>query len=395
MRKILYAVIILLAITAGCKKEESNPVSEEPQKSLVVKTISGQLNNWSYYRYYCAEFDVFGKAVIDEFGKFDINSISEPTQQQLTGINTLFDTLKEKPVISDKSVGCYVVTSLSMAKAKTPERVIGLIQNSGGKWGKDYFTTSYIYLDKPVTINGYALHTYYNGYRNSYRKEHYNNLTFEKGWNKFVSQVVSMDEASGTVNIEILREEPVEGTWAYSEPLKTVVVTGSTSYAGLKYPLCIDNGFKRSAALYTADEINCSGDITKISWKALTRTADLRPVKIYLKEVSSDKLEAESSENILSDATKVYDNSSALLTEYWNWNDFNLIETFYYSAKQNLLVIVETNYGGKGITDDCYFEYSVLNVNRFLTWSWNGTTVQQYGNASSSRPNIKFTIDNY
>lgn len=395
MQKCFFILFFILTALTGCKKDDANPIITELQKSLVVNSISGQLSNWSYYRYYCAELDGFGTAAIDENGKFAISTLTEPAQQQLKSVGSLFDTLKTKPVISDNTAGYYYISSLSMAKVKSPEKIVGYIQNSGGVRGKNYYTTSYIYFNKAVTLNGYALRTYGSGSWIHYRKEHYNNITFEKGWNKIIYNFVSSDEASNTDNIEILREEPVEGAWMYSDPLKTVSISGSTAYAGLKFPLCIDNGYKRSAALYTADEIGSSGDITRISWKALTRTADQRPVKIYMKETDKDKLESEALDAVMTDAVKVYEGTAALLTEYWNWNDFNLIESFHLSGNKNLLVIVETNYGNKGITDDCYFEYSVLSVNRMLTWAWNNTSVQQFGSSSTSRPNIKLTIDNY
>ncbi|MGE5458741.1 MAG: hypothetical protein ACM3RX_10340 [Methanococcaceae archaeon] len=395
MKNISFLLLLLLVFCYGCKKNDSNPVTSDPPKSLVVEAISGQLDGWVYGKSYIAQFDRFGYSAIDENGKFTITNLSNPADNQLKSIVNYFDSSKTQPVISDNSAKFYIVSSITLAKSKSPSQIIGFIQNSGGDHSSGYYYTSYIYLDKAVTINGTASYVYENGTRETKQNFIFNNLSFEKGWNKLVTQITGYDWPTNTSTAQILRKEPSTGIWSYPPPISIVTIAAATKHAGLKYPLCIDNGYKRSAALYTASELQTSGVITKIGWKALTKRGDNRPVKIYLKEVAESTLDAASSTSLIEGATKVFDAPVSLLLDSWNWNEYTLLETFPYSGTQNLLVIVETSYGGSGIgaADDCYFEYSILDECHFLTWSNNNSSEMGLGTASLDRPNIRFTIE--
>lgn len=393
MKKIFGLLLLLIIFHPGCKKDDSNPVTNESQVSLAVDSVSGKLANWAYGHLYLAEFGSFGSAVIDENGNFTISEIAIPTDSQLRNFVNYFDSSKTQPAVSDNSAKYFFLSALTMAKVKNPGKALGYIQSNSLATSKNYFYTSYIYFDRPVTINGSTTYNYSFGTHVFSRKENYNNQKFEKGWNKIVFKQSTFDATTNSSNIDIAREEPSNNVWTYSDPVSTVTITGSNALAGLKFPLCIDNGYKKCASLYLASEIYTSGIVTKLSWKALTRKGDLRPIKIYMKEVPADSLSSDYYSKLIEGATQVYDGSVPLLLDSWNWNDFTLLESFPYTGQGNLLIFVETNYGGTGIADDCYFEYSLLNVNHFMTWIGNNSSENKLGALSLNRPNIKITIE--
>lgn len=394
MKKISFTFLLISLFCFGCKKNDSNPISStEPIKSVPIQELSGQLNNWAYGKSYIAKLESFGTSSIDENGKFNIANLAVPAESQLRNIDNLFDSAAVRPSISDRTARFHIVDFLILSKLKNSEAVYGVIQRINDNSAKDNFHTSYIYVDKTVIIDGTAEFKITHGTWTMTQKYVYNKLSFEKGWNKYVIRQGTYDRNTNTISNEILLSEPSSAVWNYTDPQKIITIQHGTAQAGLKYPLCIDNGYKRSASLYTSSELQTKGSIAKLAWKALTRNTASRPVKIYLKEVEYDSLNTDSLSSILSGATKVFDSSVPLLTSQWNWNEFVMMESFIYSGTKNLLVIVETNYGGSGTADDCYFEYSVMNNCKSMTWSESSLLKLGLGTPSLNRPNIMVTID--
>lgn len=375
----------------GCKKNDSNPVSPDLSKNSLINSISGKLNDWNYYTIYQVSIENFGTGRIDINGNFEITNIAAPSDAQLYDISKFFGAATTLPQISDTSVKFYLVTALNMAKVKNPGTVLGTVQSRSLSNSQLNFSTSYVYFDKEVKINGTATMTFTYGDNKFYQDTHFNNLTFEKGWNKIVSEITSY--GYGATKIEILQKEPIDYYWSYTDPVPVVTIADPVLKAGLKFPFCVDSGYKRCAAIYTAKEINHSGVITKLSWKALTQKALVRPITIYLKEVNDTNLFARSLDDLLTNATKVFSGSVTLLQSYWNWNDFKLPEPFAFSGNKNLLVVAETDYSGTGVDDDCYFEYSERSFKQCLTWAWNNKNTQILGTPTVDRPNIKIAID--
>jgi hypothetical protein len=393
MKKILCLFLLVSLFFCGCKKNDSNPVITDPPKSLVVQNITGQLSKWIYGKSYTADFNGFASSQIDENGSFNITNLTSPSEDKLSNIVSYFDSAATKPSISDQSAKYCIVPYLSITKVKNPGKVYGIIQNVNASSSKDNYSVNYIYFDRAVTLNGTATFSFAHDSWTLTKKEIYNQVSFEKGWNKFVVKNGAYDNKTNTITCEILREEPSAGIWAYTDLQTIVTIQSGPLEAGLKFPLCVDNGYKRSAALYTASEINASGIISRLSWKALTRNGVSRPIKIYMKEVDATTISPGLLATFMSGATKVYDSSTPLLTDDWNWNEFVLMESFKYSGTKSLMVIVETNYGGSGVSDDCYFEYSTLNECKFITWSLNNSQTFGFGTTSFDRPNIKITFD--
>jgi len=124
-------------------------------------------------------------------------------------------------------------------------------------------------------------------------------------------------------------------------------VTIGTGTSTQVYPLGNYYGYERSASLYTSTEIGYSGNVLQLIWDANTGNLGSRPIKIYLKETALNTLTSEAWSTTISGAVLVYDNSVDPVS---GLNTFVTTSTFNYSGTQNLLVLVEANYGGWGVT---------------------------------------------
>ncbi len=172
---------------------------------------------------------------------------------------------------------------------------------------------------------------------------------------------------------------------------QTVTIGTGTSTA--RRPFGMYFGYERSVALYTAAEIASSGNITDLGWyiQALTSAAD-GPVKIYLKTTTASSLTANTWANFTTGATLVYDNATTTFVA-GGWQTFNLSSPFAYSG-DNLLVLVETNYGGGGgdaSGTSKEIRYTTV-TGTFETWDADNNPPTTNGTTNSSRPNIQITF---
>ena len=171
------------------------------------------------------------------------------------------------------------------------------------------------------------------------------------------------------------------------------IITIGTGTLTQRYPLGNLWGYERSASIYTAAEVTIPGVITKVSWYATATSTIPRPIKIYLKETTASTHTADTWANMITGATLVYDNSSVTITGD-AWNEFNLTTGFTYShGSNNLLVLVEANYGGAGGGSGTYGNprYSTA-TNQHQYWYADNTPPPGNGYLSSSRPNIQLTL---
>ena len=169
-------------------------------------------------------------------------------------------------------------------------------------------------------------------------------------------------------------------------------VTIGTGSIAQEYPLSNYYGYQRSAALYTAAEINQTGFINKLAWD-IGKMGDSRPVKIYLKVVEADTLVAANWSTLTTGATLVY-NGSFIPKNTTGYRTINLDRSFnYVGGTKSVLVLVETNAGGAGIDEaEGLLIKASPSTNRHLTTRVDNTNAS--GNLSfvSSRPNIKMTF---
>lgn len=169
-------------------------------------------------------------------------------------------------------------------------------------------------------------------------------------------------------------------------------VTIGTGTIAQEHPLSSYFGFQRSAALYTAAEINQTGFINKLAWD-IGKMGDSRPVKIYLKLVEADTLVAANWSTLTTGATLVY-NGTFSPKNTIGYRTINLDRSFNYADRtKNVLVLVETNAGRAGIDDAEGLKIKAsTSVKQHLTLGVDN--INTPGNLSfvSSRPNIKVTF---
>jgi hypothetical protein len=170
----------------------------------------------------------------------------------------------------------------------------------------------------------------------------------------------------------------------------TIGTSNTTAYSIFN----MQDPYTRHATVYSASEIGTTGTITSLGWNLnkIWSNGD-GPVKIYLIDNVSSTLSADTWANIKNGATLVYDNIVTFPTSANNtWFTINLSTPFAYSSG-NLMVLVESNYGGSGnggtggdIDFNC--TANIFDKSEF----WWGNPIQTTGSLSSNRPVIQLTF---
>ena len=173
-------------------------------------------------------------------------------------------------------------------------------------------------------------------------------------------------------------------SWMYGQD---VTIGEGTSRE--RYPFGASYGFERSAALYTAAEINQTGFINSLAWD-ISYLEEARPIRIFLKEVESSTLITANWNTFITGATLVYDGifnpSSTGFVSQTIFPSFN-----YTGGTKNLLVLVETNYGGGGGGSSYGVKASTAaNMHFFARTDYAPPTANL--DAASTRPNIKLSF---
>ena len=169
-------------------------------------------------------------------------------------------------------------------------------------------------------------------------------------------------------------------------------VTIGTGTASMRQPLSSYHGYSRSAALYTSAEINQVGFINKLAWN-IGVIKGARPVKIYLKEVDSAALVAGNWDTFIQGASVVYDGQFTPTSV--GFNTLDLVASFNYTGgTKNLLVLVETNFGGSGNNDGIGgLEIKSTDATNMHFQAGTDTSAPTTNlSATTTRPNIKLTF---
>ncbi len=173
----------------------------------------------------------------------------------------------------------------------------------------------------------------------------------------------------------------------------TTDVTIGTGTSTQGYPLNCYYGFERSASLYTAAELGRTGSISKLAWyPTVSRTTSI-PVKIYIKHTTATTITATTWANMISGATLVF-NGTMNGTTANTWREIALQTAFNFTGgSNNLLVLVETNYGGSGTgtSTGSAFRYTTAS-NRHMYIRADNSAPTGNGTRNSNRPNIRITI---
>ena len=163
-----------------------------------------------------------------------------------------------------------------------------------------------------------------------------------------------------------------------------------------RFPLGSWYGFERSAALYTAAEVGPQNSrISAVQWYTSTTTNVAVPTKIYMKSTGAATLTSDTWANMISGATLVYDQTQTGLVA-GGWNLFTLGNTFDLDMGNNLIILVERNYGGSGNgTSTGAGVNSTSFTGRHLTWNADTTPPTGTGSTSSLVPNVTLTYTTY
>jgi chitodextrinase len=173
----------------------------------------------------------------------------------------------------------------------------------------------------------------------------------------------------------------------------STVVTVGTGTSTQGYPINCYYGYERSAALYTASEVGQTGSISKIGWYPTLTTSYNVPIKIYIKQVTSTSITSSTWSTITSGATLVYSGTMAGTTAN-AWKEFTLSTPFNFTGgSYNLLVLVETNYGGSGIgtSTGAKVRYT-SSTKRHMYIRADNTAPTAKGTVNNYRPNLRLTI---
>ncbi|SHE48226.1 GEVED domain-containing protein [Chryseobacterium sp. OV279] len=172
-------------------------------------------------------------------------------------------------------------------------------------------------------------------------------------------------------------------------------VTIGTGTSTQRYPLAPYYGHQRDASLYTAAEINlpAGGSVLSVAWNATVATTIATPVKIYLKTVpvATTTITAQNWVTATAGATLVYDGNIASIPT--GWNTVTLQNPYYYNGVENLVVLVETNYGGSGTGSlgGNSFTYS-SNTSKHMYIEGDTTPPAGNGTVDANRPNVQLTF---
>ncbi|MHC1703243.1 MAG: M6 family metalloprotease domain-containing protein [Tenuifilaceae bacterium] len=170
-------------------------------------------------------------------------------------------------------------------------------------------------------------------------------------------------------------------------------VTIGTGTSTQGYPINCYYGYERSASIYTAAEVGKVGSISKFAWYPTLTTSYNVPIKIYVKHTTASTLTATTWATSISGATLVYSGTMAGTTANV-WKLFSLSTAFNYTGgSNNLMVLVETNYGGTGIglSTGAKVRYTTATSKHMYIRADNSAPTGN-GTVSSYRPNIKLTI---
>ncbi|MCB5229667.1 MAG: choice-of-anchor J domain-containing protein, partial [Candidatus Cloacimonetes bacterium] len=164
-----------------------------------------------------------------------------------------------------------------------------------------------------------------------------------------------------------------------------------------RYPLGSYFGYERSAALYTATEMGVGNKrINTLGWFTTLASSDAVPTKIYLKSYAGSTLTADTWANLITGATPVYDDTITSIAAN-DWYMITLDNTFDLDSGENLLVLVERNFGGgggsAGSTAPAIHATTMSNMHQMVQTDNNPPT--GVTSAQATRPNLMFIATSY
>jgi hypothetical protein len=175
-----------------------------------------------------------------------------------------------------------------------------------------------------------------------------------------------------------------------------VTVTIGDGTASASDPFHAYWGFGRSLSLFTADQIGQTGQITSLGWSVASTSATVIPYRIFIATTTATELTQmlwdstdPADDTFVGMASLVKVGSYAFSTT--GWHTFVLDTPFTYTGG-NLLVGVESNYGGYGAGTYPNFHYTDSDPNTHQIWRADNNPPAGLGSVDPWRPNIQLEI---
>jgi len=179
---------------------------------------------------------------------------------------------------------------------------------------------------------------------------------------------------------------------AYSAPSSPITIgTGTTS--GGVIPLGKSNTvyWIASASIYLSSEIGGSCRINQIAWRPSAARTDTRNIQIYVKHTTQTALTQTTVNDLIADATLVYDGT--FVPNINGWFPITLQTPFDYVAGNNLMIITVVNATAGNAQSNCYYTSS---TNRHQQWTGTSNDIlTANGTVNSNRPNVQLFVSGY
>jgi len=168
-------------------------------------------------------------------------------------------------------------------------------------------------------------------------------------------------------------------------PAGTHILILGTGTSAQSYPFYSNYGYVRDAAIYTAAELENPGLITGIMWDMAVQYGNVVPYRILLKTTTATALVAEPWATTIADAQLCVEGTVTF--DELGWVYFPFTTPFFYSG-DNLVVMVETNFGGTGTTSSQTFRYTTSTTASHHYMYQENTPPTTNGYVNASRPNV-------
>lgn len=157
-----------------------------------------------------------------------------------------------------------------------------------------------------------------------------------------------------------------------------------------RQPFGIFFGYERSAAIYTQAQLGQYGLLDNVGWYCATSSTNAVPYKIYAKTTTDAGFTADTWANFSATATLLKEGTYTFSSV--GWHMFSLDTPFTY-ASGNLIIVIETFYGGSGISSYPYFYYSTGASNSHEYWYADTTPPTGNGSLNTQLPNVLLHLD--
>ncbi|MGB4309593.1 MAG: choice-of-anchor J domain-containing protein [Candidatus Cloacimonadaceae bacterium] len=188
-----------------------------------------------------------------------------------------------------------------------------------------------------------------------------------------------------------IRARNAAGNSSYTATMYLNITAGTvvgTEMNEQDFPFNVFYGHGRSLGLYRSDETGGYGYVNSLGWDVKTAMNTTVPYKIYLMNTTATSLYNFSStwDDFTTAATLVKEGEYIFSRTGWHHFEFDV--PFLYDSG-NLLIGVETNYGGYGAgyyNRPKFFYSAYQNLHRY--WLADGDTPEGNGQVHSYRPNL-------